>query len=1161
LWANQEIRINMTKNMTRKGLALGAASALLISGFSALPASSAGLADTSFVSLAPTTGTEYNVLAKTGTEFSLTSNEAVTVSTGDLKWLVTDPSGVIETTQATTGEAIVVADNSVITVAIATDTLTIADGVLGARLKEGDKFVLADDLAVDAFAASGFVTTPLVKAADNDFIFTVSAVAADKSTFSFVSNIDYALFHDTNANDGTVATDFAGAVNGAAIDGEVIREARHATNNTFVVDSGITDAATDEVLVLKKDASVTARSVTVQAWMDANDNDLVDSTEYTSPLRTVSWLANSAITAVTTLTYPTSGDTSVVANVALTPNLNGNQIAAGDVQVTFTRPGATAGVTASATQNATSRAWSATQSLETGNWVGLKTIFQISGNTTDDTTDLLYPISPAGSFATGDIVDVDGTKDNNNDTVTVAAVVTGGTASFTLDDAVQNAHAAVTAETGFARVVSRILTSSEAALTYVEFDTTAVHGLSVGDIVTTDSSITANANQMDLARAVVSAVPSTTKFRIAGTFVVDPADGGETGKVTYVGTTEATPGTYSAKATVNTVVIGNLSTNSTIASTADDTTLATTATVNVQGVSSSDATDGAFPTAAIRKNETTVELTATVVDVNDVAVTAGRSVKVSLETTQGNGTTKVGTFSVNGALYSTAVYLTTDANGQVTFTVSDNDGAVGTEVRVLVVPENLTGAKTADLELLWDDTAYSIYDLNDNNAQASTLNNSVVANGTYIFSLGIYDQWKNAPANGTHRVKYATTGNTVATNYLTLASGLASYSLTDAQVGAGTAISTALTVEKLGTDGTTWTQQDLGNDGNTDGAADTVTASTSVVSATATFAVLLDTAGSTAYGDGVAALTAVANVKALVAQDRRTSNLVQPAYATNNLVTGRVSNATTNVVRAGAAVTISGPTSILFSDGAVDALGSLTIVADANGEFGVKLYSNTVQTNTVITVTSGGVSSTVKVSFTGQGASFGTAIAIDAPLSVSPGTSFKVSATLTDKQGNIVASTTGARMLVTYTGPGITIAAMPTDTDVNGKVSFTVLLGTNDSGSGVVTVSYDQGDDGDFTGTTVADADVVATAIVTVGAVASAEKVNVGTFKGYVALYAKGYEGQKMSAIVAGKWIVVESLASDFERVVRFTGAGYTITTKIYIDGVQIGSEFTTVTK
>jgi len=86
--------------------------------------------------------------------------------------------------------------------------------------------------------------------------------------------------------------------------------------------------------------------------------------------------------------------------------------------------------------------------------------------------------------------------------------------------------------------------------------------------------------------------------------------------------------------------------------------------------------------------------------------------------------------------------------------------------------------------------------------------------------------------------------------------------------------------------------------------------------------------------------------------------------------------------------------------------------------------------------------------------------------------------------------------------------------------------------------------------------------VVTTAPAASADtKVNVGTFKGYVALYAKGYKGQKMSAIVAGKWITVASLASDFERVVRFTGAGYTITTKIYIDGVQVGDAFTTVTE
>jgi hypothetical protein len=430
----------------------------------------------------------------------------------------------------------------------------------------------------------------------------------------------------------------------------------------------------------------------------------------------------------------------------------------------------------------------------------------------------------------------------------------------------------------------------------------------------------------------------------------------------------------------------------------------------------------------------------------------------------------------------------------------------------------------------------------------------------------VLDQWKNTPADGTHRIKSETTGRTVSTGYVTLVSGAGSLTVTDSTIGTTTSIATALTLEKLGTTGV-WATTDTLNDGAVGGGG-TLTYNTSVVKTTQVDAVLLDTEGSTAYGSGTADLSATAATVATVAQDRRITNNVRPGYgdASTADVTGRVAAKITNVTRAGASVTISGPSNILFSDGAVDALGSLTFRADASGEFAVELFSNVSQANTVITVTSGGVSKTVKVSFTGPGASFGTKIAIDAPASVMPGTSFKVTATLTDKNGNAVASTTSTsntvgRMLVTYTGPGITIATMPTQTDSKGQVSFTILLGTNDSGTGVVSVSYDQGDDADFDGAAAGDLDVTATASITVGAVASAEKVNVGTFKGYVALYAKGYKGQKMTAIVAGKWIKVDSLASDFERVVRYTGAGYSITTKIYIDGVQIGDAFTTMTE
>jgi hypothetical protein len=64
------------------------------------------------------------------------------------------------------------------------------------------------------------------------------------------------------------------------------------------------------------------------------------------------------------------------------------------------------------------------------------------------------------------------------------------------------------------------------------------------------------------------------------------------------------------------------------------------------------------------------------------------------------------------------------------------------------------------------------------------------------------------------------------------------------------------------------------------------------------------------------------------------------------------------------------------------------------------------------------------------------------------------------------------------------------------------------------------------------------------------QKLNAGTFKGFVAIYAKGYEGQRLSVQVAGKWFVVNALDSNFGRVVRFTGPNFLITVKIYVDRV-----------
>lgn len=76
-------------------------------------------------------------------------------------------------------------------------------------------------------------------------------------------------------------------------------------------------------------------------------------------------------------------------------------------------------------------------------------------------------------------------------------------------------------------------------------------------------------------------------------------------------------------------------------------------------------------------------------------------------------------------------------------------------------------------------------------------------------------------------------------------------------------------------------------------------------------------------------------------------------------------------------------------------------------------------------------------------------------------------------------------------------------------------------------------------------------------------RVNAGSFKGFVAIYARGYEGQRLSAKVGNDWVIVPEIKNNQEngklfRLVEFTGAGYTINVPIYINRVLV--ETVTVT-
>jgi hypothetical protein len=64
----------------------------------------------------------------------------------------------------------------------------------------------------------------------------------------------------------------------------------------------------------------------------------------------------------------------------------------------------------------------------------------------------------------------------------------------------------------------------------------------------------------------------------------------------------------------------------------------------------------------------------------------------------------------------------------------------------------------------------------------------------------------------------------------------------------------------------------------------------------------------------------------------------------------------------------------------------------------------------------------------------------------------------------------------------------------------------------------------------------------------TSNKITIGTFKGFVAIYFKGYQNTRVSIQIAGKWLVVPSIPKAFHREVRNTGAGFTVNSKIYID-------------
>ena len=486
------------------------------------------------------------------------------------------------------------------------------------------------------------------------------------------------------------------------------------------------------------------------------------------------------------------------------------------------------------------------------------------------------------------------------------------------------------------------------------------------------------------------------------------------------------------------------------------------------------------------------------------AVTAKMTTSATLTSTQSitvNGTT----YTSSAALADASLALTSDASGNVTVNVASAGLTASDKISFFFSSENVN-ANVFEVT----QTA-AVYEAE----AAGTGFLTVAPSGAFSVEYTVADQWGVVAPAG-HRIVASYDGTT---RYVNLNAGKATVAFT--------ATSSATTISVINDDVEAQNSTTL----NWASLAGAVTSS----------AVVVKTTTVAAKFDAAPTHSATASI----------SRVVTASPGLNNHVTisGTVNHAGDSVTIAGAGVKFS-------SDGKAVSVGTITVNADGAGHFTVSAYVHTAGTaNLVYTV--GAATATTSLTVDAAAANEGKEISVEVVSgeTAAAGSTIRAKVLLTDEYGNPVAVTNGTgsnpSFGVAISGPGF-VGNLPTSTGANGEsAEFSILLGSGDTtGTVTITATYDA----DGTGTTAAPLTVVKT--VTIGAVApvSDQRITVGSFKGFVAIYTLNYTGQKLSAKVAGRWLVQENL-TRFQRVVRNTGAAIPIRVELYIDGQFVRTE------
>ena len=497
---------------------------------------------------------------------------------------------------------------------------------------------------------------------------------------------------------------------------------------------------------------------------------------------------------------------------------------------------------------------------------------------------------------------------------------------------------------------------------------------------------------------------------------------------------------------------------------------------------------------------------------------------------------------------------TSGADGVVSVTVTTDGAALGDAIDITFASGDVSSV-TDTIAVDWqaNDIAGVYVTSNPNEGVIEK-----VASSTQNVTVAVLDDfgqnWNDADAS--YRIVTTLSGSSTASVTARSYSGSpVTIPVSDSATGALTA---TFTLEQQASDASWATAQDGGSSNvATDTAVfevKTAAAAPATVTATAYLA-----NGSTAY-----ALTGE-SVLQLVDYKVTDTNLPNAASAPTTSITNRIKGTVLNsagAVNDGVPVTISAD-GVAFRAGTAHGFDSFTVNTDASGAYDFDVYSHSAGVKT-FTITSGSASKTVKIDFADAAEGTGTSLTITAPDNIIAGSTLVATALLTDKYGNPVdvgdANTNSSSPDFAFSSdsPGVQVGSNADSTDAAGGAKLQYLLGSNDdSGTITITAKYDKNGDEDY-----ADyGDLVVVKTVTIGEVEEAvvQKVNAGSFKGYVAVYARGYEGQRLSAKIGNDWVIVDPIVNNQEngtlhRTVDFTGAGYDIAVRIYIDRVLMAT-------